>query len=158
MDVVKKQALVHSSLTRAAESLGDITATVYALYYARCPNGRLLFDDLHPGGRAQLEGTMVQQALYCLMSWFDSPGEIEIVLISTIPHHIETLGVSGEMFTRLITAVCDTITSTIPPHEEHELAVWRELHSDLIGLCEESAKHVRNGLPQGKQFGLVDAH
>jgi hypothetical protein len=141
MDVVKKQALLHSSLIRAAEALGDITAPVYALYYIRCPEARLRFDELGLGERTQLEGAMVQQTLYCLMYWFDSPGEIEIVLTSTIPHHIETLGVSGKMFTHLISAVCDTIIATIPAQEEHELAVWRELHADLIGLCEESAKH-----------------
>lgn len=83
---------------------------------------------------------MFEQALYCLMYWFESPGEVEIVLLNTIPHHIETLGVTIEMFSRLITAVCDTVVATIPAQAEDEHAVWRKLHADLMSLCAESAK------------------
>lgn len=143
MDVAEKQSLLHTSLTRAAETLGDITAPVYTLYYARCPDARERFDHFYPEGRERLEGAMIQQVLYCLMYWFESPGEIEIVLMSTIPHHIETLGVTSEMFSRLLTAVCDIVTSTIPAQTMDEVEVWRELHADLITFCEESAKHAR---------------
>lgn len=141
MDVTEKQALIQTSLERAAEALGDITKPVYALYYSRCPEARARFTSLYPQGQERLEGTMVEQVVYCLMYWFESPGEIEVVLISTIPHHIETLGVTGDMFSRLITAVCDTVTATIPPEAEAEHAVWRELHAELTGLCEESARY-----------------
>ncbi|MFA7604350.1 MAG: hypothetical protein WCY29_15225 [Novosphingobium sp.] len=144
MDVAEKQSLIQTSLARTAEALGDITGPVYALYYERCPEAQERFDHFYPEGRERLEGSMVEQALYCLMYWFDSPGEIEVVLISTVPHHIETLGVPGDMFARLITAVCDTVTATIPPEEKDELLVWEELHADLIGLCNESAKHARS--------------
>jgi hypothetical protein len=65
------------------------------------------------------------------------------VLISTIPHHIETLGVSGELFSSLLTATCDTIMTTIPEGEAGELAVWQELHDTLIAICAESAVHAR---------------
>lgn len=143
MDVAEKQALIQSSLERAAEKLGDITGPVYALYYSRCPKARERFAELYPQGQDRLEGTMVEQVLYCLMYWFESPGEIEIVLISTIPHHIETLGVPGDMFSELITAVCDTVTATIPPEAEAERGVWRDLHAELAELCGESAKHAR---------------
>ncbi len=34
---------------------------------------------------------MVEQALYCLMYGFDSPGEIEILLLGSVPHHNDTL-------------------------------------------------------------------
>lgn len=143
MDTEEKQALIQSSLERAAEALGDITGPVYALYYSRCPKARQRFAELYPQGQDRLEGTMVEQVLYCLMYWFESPGEIEIVLISTIPHHIETLGVPGDMFSELITAVCDTVTATIPAEAEAERAVWRDLHAELVELCGESAKHAR---------------
>lgn len=136
-----KYALVLRSLERAAEALGDITAPVYALYYERCPEALAKFVEHRPHGRERLEGEMVEQALYCLMEWFSSPGEIEIVLITTIPHHIETLGVSCELFAKLITAVHDIVTETIPADAEEERAVWRELHAELITLCEESARN-----------------
>lgn len=139
----EKQALVQASLERAAEALGDITEPVYALYYGRCPDARARFAEFYPHGQERLEGAMVEQVLYCLMYWFESPGEIEIVLISTIPHHIETLGVPGDMFSHLITAVCDTVIATIPAEAEAEHAVWRELHRELTGLCGESAQYAR---------------
>jgi hypothetical protein len=137
----EKGALIHRGLERAADALGDITAPVYALYYDRCPEALAKFIEHRPHGRERLEGEMVEQALYCLMEWFSSPGEIEIVLITTIPHHIETLGVSCELFAKLITAVHDIVTETIPPDAGDERAVWRELHAELIGLCEESARN-----------------
>lgn len=143
MDVAEKQSVIQIGLTRAAEVLGDVTAPVYELYYKRCPEARERFDYFYPEGRERLEGSMVEQVLYCLMYWFDSPGEIEIVLITTIPHHIETLGVTNDMFAKLITAVRDTITATIPPEAESERTVWRDLHDELLQLCAESAKHAR---------------
>ena len=143
METAEKKALLEASLMRAAEQLGDITAPVFAHYYARCPQAPAMFRHHDPHGRDQLEGTMVEQALYCLMHWFDSPGEIEIILITTIPHHIETLGISGELFSGLLESVCDTITATIPPGEDSERAVWRELSDTLLGICTESASHAK---------------
>lgn len=147
MDFEHKQQLILRSLERAAELLGDITAPVYARYYARCPEARAYFTNYHPDGPERLEGTMVEQALYCLMLWFEASGEVEIVLTGTIPHHIETLGVSVELFSWLITAVCDTVVATIPVGAEDERAVWHELHDALLSLCCESAQYaVSTGL------------
>ena len=139
MDRDRKKALLDRSLERAAEALGDITGPVYDLYYARHPEAREDFAYHDPGGRAQLEGTMVEQALYCLMEWFDSPGEIEIILLTTIPHHIETLGVSIEQFTRLLAAVCEVLNGTIPPGEIEERAVLAELEKSLLDICAQAA-------------------
>lgn len=153
MDFEHKQQLLLGSLERAAELLGDITAPVYTRYYARCPEARTHFANFHPDGPERLEGSMVEQALYCLMHWFDAPGEVEIVLTGTIPHHIETLGVPVELFSRLITAVCETVVATVPAGAEDELAVWRELHRALLRVCSESAQYA---VPHGR--GLADDH
>lgn len=149
MSVEDKQRLIHSGLERAAEVLGDITAPVYALYYAHCPQARARFAELHANGQERLEGSMVEQVLYCVMYWFESPGEVEIVLLNTIPHHIETLGVTVEMFSRLITAVCDTVVAIIPADAENERAAWHELHVDLMGLCAESAQYAHPSPSRG---------
>lgn len=143
MDLEEKKALLNASLERAAEQLGDITPHVYARYYERCPDARASFEELHPGNRRQLEGQMVEQALYCLMEWYDCPGEIEIILVTTIPHHIETLHVKFEHFAELIDAVCETVTATIPPQQSGELAVWEELQAAMKALCKEGAEYVR---------------
>ena len=57
--------------------LGDITAPVLDLFYSRFPQTRQRFEELNPGGRWQIEGEMVEQALYCLMTLYDCPGEVE---------------------------------------------------------------------------------
>ena len=143
MDLETRKALLHSSLERVVDVLGDITAPVMALYYARHPEARALFTYHDRNNPARLEGTMVEQVLYCLMQWYDSPGEIEIILITTLPHHIETLGVSNALFCALLTAVCDTVVETIPQAECGERAVWRELHDTLVALSTEAASHAR---------------
>lgn len=84
---------------------------------------------------------MVEQALYCFMEWYESQGEIEIVLMSTVPHHIQTLQVDPRHFSELMVAVSDTIVATIPPDKADELAVWAELRNDLMELVEGSAKY-----------------
>lgn len=143
MDLVAKKAALEASLERAAEQLGDITPHVYETYYRRCPEAKADFDHHFPGDSHPLEGQMVEQALYCLMEWFDSPGEIEIILLSTVPHHIETLHIEPRHFSELINAVCETIVATIPPERSEELAVWKELRGELIALFDASALYAR---------------
>ena len=77
---------------------------------------------------------MIEQVLYCLMGWFDSPGAIEMVMLGTVPHHIDTLGVDPEWFSALITVTCKTITATIPKEATDELVVWDYLHDTMQRL------------------------
>jgi hypothetical protein len=139
MNVEEKKALLHSSLERAAEQLGDITPHVMAAYYARHPGARQRFEELHPGNPGRLEGEMVEQVLYCLMEWYDSPGEIEVIFMTTVPHHVDTLHVWSGYFSDLITAVCETVVATITPAQVGERAVWQELERDLLELARNCA-------------------
>jgi hypothetical protein len=148
MDIEEKKALLNSSLERAAEQLGDITEKVYARYYERFPEAQQRFAELHPGGQHRLEGEMVEQVLYCLMQWFDCPGEIEIILLTTIPHHIDTLHVKPAFFSELMTTVCETIIATIPPGESGERAVWDELQETMQTLCDQGSQYARATLAQ----------
>lgn len=134
MTVNAKQDLLTASLERAASALGDITPHVMAAYYARHPDTVALFESHQSGGRHALEGEMVEQIIYCLMEWFEAPEKIEIIFISTVPHHIDTLNVTPAQFSDLIGAVCDTVVATIPRHHAGELAVWEELRGALTGL------------------------
>ena len=137
MDLERKQALLLSSLERAAEKLGDITPHVMALYYDRYPEALALFEELCPSGRLPLEGQMVEQILFCLMEWYVSPSDIEIMLTTTVPHHVETLKVRSELFQDLINVVCDTIVATIPSHEHGEQTVWAELRGVMTSLVKQ---------------------
>lgn len=143
MDAQDKGLLLDASLERAAGQLGDITPLVYETYYQRCPEARAKFTELYPGGAERLEGEMVEQALYCLMEWFRSPGEIEIVLLGTVPHHIETLGIEPYLFSELIIAVCDTLEATVPDNAADERAVWAELRGAMLELFKVAASYAR---------------
>jgi len=43
--------------------------------------------------RARLEGEMMEQPLYCRMTWFECPGEVTGLLMTSVPHHKQTLEV-----------------------------------------------------------------
>jgi hypothetical protein len=143
MGDIAKAALITSVLERAAELLGDITPLAVDLCYARHPETRELFRTLDPQSPARLEGAMVEQSLYCLMYWTDSPGEVEIVLMTTLPHHIETVGVSADLFTRFFIAVCDVIADTIPAAETAQREAWEDQRTELLDLMNSSAAYAR---------------
>lgn len=143
MERAGRKALLDRSLERAADALGDITPHVYAAFYAGHPEARASFEHHGHGKMEALEGEMVSQALYCLMEWFESPGEIEIVLLSTIPHHIETLKIDPRHFSKLLLQVCDTIALTIPAEAEDERENLASLRADMSGLFELGASHAR---------------
>lgn len=90
------QALLERGLERAAETLGDVTEPVIAAFYERFPEAQATFDRLSLGNRSRLEGEMVAQALYCLMTWFEYPDEVRGVLMTSVPHHKQTLEVRPE--------------------------------------------------------------
>jgi hypothetical protein len=139
MDREEEQALLMASLERAAERLGDIAPMVAARFCARFPEAECALDTLWPGSRPQLEGQMVQTALHCIMHWIDSPGEIEVLLMGTVPHHQETLKVPPEWFAGFLTATAQVITDTIPHDRADERVVWEALVSDLLKVIKESA-------------------
>ncbi|MFM5907956.1 MAG: hypothetical protein ACKOPO_10295 [Novosphingobium sp.] len=138
--------LVQSALQRAAEQLGDITPAVARQFAAAMPAGFALFHHHEPLDPARLEGAMVEQALHCLMHWHDSPGEIEIMLISTLPHHVETLGVSHDVFAQYLVTVCAVIAGTIPPDARDEQSAWQRMLDDLLEVIARGASYARPDL------------
>lgn len=131
MGKAEKLALLDSSLTRAAELIGDITPPVMALYYARHPDARVSFERHGLGGTAQLEGEMVGNSLYCLMHCLESPMEVEILLDTSVPHHHFTLDVPLSWYQGLVDATIDVVIATVPPGNEAEQALWTEIRTVL---------------------------
>lgn len=146
MQPIAKQALLDTSLTRAAEQLGDVTEPVFERYYAAFPEARERFYELSLHRPFQLQGQMVEQALYCLMQWFFSPDEIRIVMVGTVPHHLETLEITPRCFTGLMDTICDVIVETIPADCPDELAVWAELRAAMHGLFDEGCQYLMKPL------------
>lgn len=139
MTNTERTALVEQILLRAAEQLGDVTAPVLTAYYQRAPESKAAFEHHAGVNRSQLEGEMVENSLYCLMTWFESPGEIEMLLAGSVPHHEETLQVPPHWYEELLEATAGVIAATIPVDQSDELAVWDELRRDLRTLIRNSA-------------------
>ena len=136
MNTAEKAALIEDILMRAAEHVGDITEPTMAAYYARCPAGEAAFEHHCLGQRSRLEGQMVENSLHCLMNWLESPGEIEILLGESVPHHRDTLNIPPNWYSDLIEATAEVVAATIPAENSTERALWSEIRNDLRELIE----------------------
>lgn len=143
MQNTEKAALVDNILMRAAEHIGDITAPAMAVYYRRHPEAQAAFEAHGLGSRAHLEGMMIENSVYCLMNWVNSPGEIEILLGGSVPHHNDTLQVPPDWYGALIEATAEVIAATIPAENNAELAVWNEVRRDLRGVIDDCRRFTR---------------
>lgn len=128
---VDKPAHIESILTRAADRIGDITAPAMQAFYRMHPEAEASFETLSRGWRAQLEGQMIENTLYCLMRWFEAEGEITIMLLESIPHHDETLHVPVDWYEDFIDVTAEIVATTIPRDNAEELRVWNEVRNDL---------------------------
>jgi hemoglobin-like flavoprotein len=137
-----KLQLIEKSLFRAAEQIEDLTAPVMALLAARFPETVAAFDHHGQGKPEKLRAEMMDNLLYCLMTWFERPDEIRILLYGSIPHHHDTLNVHADWYWGLLDAGVEVIAATIPADEANELAAWAELREGL----QLAAIEARDGL------------
>lgn len=128
--------LVEAALERVAEQLGDVTPQVMARFFARCPDAEASFADHWPQNPARLQAEMVDNALYCVMTWFERRAEIEIILYTSVPHHKETLKIPSEWYRELLSAAVDVLAETCPPDGADEAAMWGQMRSDFCRLVD----------------------
>jgi hypothetical protein len=133
-----KLQVLESILERAADELGDITPLVMADFYSLHPGSRELFG--HHGGQnvGRMEADMVESALYCLMTWFDRPAEIEIMFTHTIPHH-EMLNIPVEQFAGLLESTIRVLGATLATDDSSGACIWGELEDSLLKLAKNSS-------------------
>lgn len=126
-----KSRALEEVLEQAAESIGDVTRPVLELLYQRMPKARQAF--AQHGGRklGELEASMVEQVLYCLMTWYERPVEVEIILRETVPHHIETLDIPQEVFDGLLCATLDLLESSVIEPNAMQCSSLEELRREL---------------------------
>lgn len=138
MNNSEKLQVLESILERAANELGDITPVVLADFYSLHPGSRELFG--HHGGQnmSRMESDMVESALYCLMTWFDRPAEIEVMFTHTIPHH-EMLDIPVEQFAGLLQSTLRVLGKTLPDGDNRDTRIWGELESSLLELAQNSS-------------------
>ena len=122
-------ALIERSLERAGEAIGDITAPLMARFYAAHPAAQASFELHGLGKRALLEAEMVGNVLYCLMTWFERPEEIRIILYDSVPHHQETLKVDASWYEGMLWAGIDLIEETLPEDAADERAAWEAMRA-----------------------------
>ncbi len=134
-----KVALLEQGLVRAAEVVGDLREPTFARYYARFPGAREEFVRLGLGQTDHLEAMMIDNCLYCIMTFPESPVEVQIVLLGSIPHHAGTLDVSALHYTGLLDAMLDVLVETVPAGAGDELALWAEIRSGLHAMIDKSA-------------------
>lgn len=121
--------LVEAALEHAAEVLGDVTPLVMAEFFARYPEAEASFAHHAPHNPAKLEAEMVENALYCLMTWCERRSEVEIILQTSAPHHNDTLKVPYGWYSGLILATADVLARA--SRDEDERALWRGLREEL---------------------------
>lgn len=143
-----RQALLDACLERAAEILGDLTPHALARLRDRYPDLHARFEAFWPGQGAQLEGQMVEQALYCLMEWPSAPEATRILLVNTAPHHVDTLKIEPGLFVGLIDAVRETVDETIPHAASAERAAWRQVCAEVCDVLEAAIVDACPGAPQ----------
>lgn len=131
-----KQQIIEAALERAAAQLGDITPLVMARFLVRCPDAEPSFAHHWPDNPQRLQAEMVDNALYCVMTWFERRAEIEIILCTSVPHHVETLKIPGHWYRELLAATVDVLALTCPAAGAEEAALWAELRGALIRLVD----------------------
>jgi hypothetical protein len=131
--------LLDTILQRAADQLGDLRPHVMTRFYDRFPQARTIFETESAGHREKLEGDMVEQTLYCLMTWVERPTEVRIVLQSTVPHHEAALHVPEALFGGFLDAVIDTIACTIPDESAGECDHLASIRADLRQATSDAA-------------------
>lgn len=136
---VDERELLESILQRAADELGDITTRVMALHYSRQPRAQAVFSEQASGELSQLEANMVDQALYCLMTWLDRPAEVEVMYMDAVSHH-QYLGIPLSVFIDLQTAVVEVVAGVIRESETEARRLMQRVAAGLVGAIENAAE------------------
>jgi hypothetical protein len=121
--------IIDRCLEYAAEMFGDIHAPVLEKYHLRLPGAKAELE--RHGNSVELEHSMVEQALYCLMTWFERPAEVQIVLRDTVPHHIDTLKVPMRYLEELMNVVFDVIAEALPVTAIAEITTLNKLREEI---------------------------
>jgi len=139
MNTNTKLSLMDEVLMRASEQLGDITPHVMAVYYRSHPEALAHFERLAFGKRAQLEGIMVENSVYCLMKWLEERSEVEILLSGSLIHHEETLKLPPDLYMDFIDATAAVVSATIPKECASQHAVLYEVCGELRSIVDSAA-------------------
>ena len=129
--------LIDRCLEFAAEKIGDLHPPVLQKYYDRLPDVKAEW--ARHGNSKDLEHSMVEQALYCMMTWFERRNEVEIVLRDTVPHHLDTLHIPMPYLAELFHVLIDVVKEALPVTAEAEASTLNKLNEEIQQLLQEAA-------------------
>lgn len=125
----ERQARIEAALEHAAAVLGDVIPLIMAEFYRLHPEARESFAYHAPDQPDRLEAEMVDNALYCLMTWCERRAEVEIILQTSAPHHADTLHVPVAWYAGLLDAAVSVLGATA--RDAAEAALWQDLRAEL---------------------------
>jgi len=129
--------LIDRCLAFAADKIGDLHPPVLEKYHDRLPGAKA--ELARHDDSDELEHSMVEQALYCAMTWFVRPMEVQIVLRETVPHHIQTLEIPLPYLEELINALIDVVGEAVPLTAEVERMTLNKMREELQLTLREAA-------------------
>ncbi len=137
---LEKQGSIEKILELVAQERGDITEEVLDLYFKRYPQARQIFREAGSNNtELRLQQEMVESGLYCLMTYFERPTEVEIILLQTVPHH-NFLNIPTDYFCGLHDAIFDVIESATPMNYSKEKKSFQELRISLTEIIQSSSE------------------
>ena len=119
-----------ASLELAAEKAGDIAPAVYARYFERCPDSRMIMQhtDEHMRGR------MLDEVFRLLMSG-GVEQEREYLAFETTNHR--AYGAAPHMYRNVLLAVRDVVQAALGSEFSAEMAdAWTRRVDDLVAVIE----------------------
>ncbi len=135
----EKLRLIEQSLFRATEQIEDFTAPVMARLDARYPAVAASFEHHGLGKPDKLRAEMMDNLIYCMMTWFERPDEVRILLSAPSPLPHETLHVQAAWYAGPLQAGIHVTAETVPADATDEHAAWDAMR-DGIRLAIEEAR------------------
>jgi hypothetical protein len=136
----QKLEILNQSLEKAAEELGDINRLVLSRYYEAYPEAEKAFNRLsfeNRATRSRMENSMIDSVLYCFMTWFEHPKEVDLTLQGAALQHTETK-IPLTIVIGLLETTADVILSTIDRDDTDARSIWQELQTNLIEIIDQS--------------------
>ncbi|BFM18064.1 hypothetical protein R50073_42470 [Maricurvus nonylphenolicus] len=136
MTSATKKQLLEEILDNTAEKVGDITPYALKLFYTRCPEAKQKFASLGYGNAKNLELSMVDAALYCLMAWLYEPNIVRSKLENAVPLH-DYWEVSLLHIIELQRAVFHVVGSAIDDKDTQKKELLSEIETSVLSAIED---------------------
>ncbi len=129
--------LVYHSMELVAECPGDISATIYEKYFARCPESEALMSHLDDLTR----GRMMEEVYRLFM--IDNYVQEEAYLNWEVKNHQVAYSVKPHMYANLFDAIVETIREALGEHwnTDFERAWQKRTNALLVEIHQRFAEH-----------------